>query len=83
MAKKTTIGDLVNFKRGYDLPHSQREDGEFPVVSSGGFSGSHKLQHPFQPNPNPTILLLRRILFLKIRRKAQMIRHRIPKRQRR
>jgi type I restriction enzyme, S subunit len=42
MAKKTTIGDLVNFKRGYDLPHSQREDGEFPVVSSGGFSGNHK-----------------------------------------
>ncbi len=35
------LGDIVNFKRGYDLPQSQRIDGAFPVISSSGISGFH------------------------------------------
>ncbi|WP_033486752.1 restriction endonuclease subunit S [Xanthomonas phaseoli] len=37
----TRLGDVVNFKRGYDLPESTRRTGPFPVISSGGFSGYH------------------------------------------
>jgi type I restriction enzyme S subunit len=35
------IGDIVNFKRGYDLPAYARVDGEYPVMSSSGVSGYH------------------------------------------
>jgi type I restriction enzyme S subunit len=35
------LGDLLNFKRGYDLPASSRRTGPYPVVSSAGISGSH------------------------------------------
>lgn len=32
---------VVLFQRGHDLPLEDREDGETPVVSSGGFLGTH------------------------------------------
>ncbi len=35
------LGDIVNLKRGYDLPNAKRVAGEIPVVSSSGVSGSH------------------------------------------
>lgn len=35
------LGDLLNFKRGYDLPANCRVKGEVPVISSGGVSGFH------------------------------------------
>ena len=35
------LGDLLNFKRGYDLPSSSRLAGHYPVISSGGISGFH------------------------------------------
>ena len=35
------LGDLVNLKRGYDLPESQRLPGPYPVISSSGISGYH------------------------------------------
>ncbi len=35
------LGDIVNFKRGYDLPLNQREDGVYPVISSSGITGYH------------------------------------------
>ena len=35
------LGDLLTLKRGYDLPGSDRVDGEFPVVSSSGITGFH------------------------------------------
>tara|TARA_R110000822_G_scaffold310220_1_gene442236 strand:- start:4 stop:1338 length:1335 start_codon:yes stop_codon:yes gene_type:complete len=35
------LGDILNFKRGYDLPLSSREDGAIPVISSAGISGCH------------------------------------------
>lgn len=35
------LGDIVNFKRGYDLTQSQRKKGPYPVISSSGISGFH------------------------------------------
>lgn len=37
----TRLGDVVNFKRGYDLPESIRCPGPYPVISSAGISGYH------------------------------------------
>lgn len=39
---KTTLGELVEFQRGHDLPTSQRRRGSVPVVGSAGVSGSHR-----------------------------------------
>ncbi|MFZ5452418.1 MAG: restriction endonuclease subunit S [Thermodesulfobacteriota bacterium] len=39
--KTTTLGDVVELKRGYDLPTRDRHDGPYPVVSSSGISGYH------------------------------------------
>jgi type I restriction enzyme, S subunit len=38
---KKRIGDIVNFKRGYDLPVYNRTEGKFPIISSSGVSGYH------------------------------------------
>ncbi len=35
------LGDVLEFKRGYDLPKNKRLDGSIPVVSSSGTSGFH------------------------------------------
>jgi len=35
------LGDLINLKRGYDLPENQRNSGPYPVISSAGISGYH------------------------------------------
>lgn len=37
------LKQMIVFQRGHDLPDSQREPGDVPVVSSGGFSGSHSI----------------------------------------
>lgn len=37
----TRLGDVLNFKRGYDLPASVRRPGSYPVISSAGISGYH------------------------------------------
>lgn len=39
--KECILGDVVNLKRGYDLPHSARSPGPFPVVSSSGITDYH------------------------------------------
>lgn len=39
--KAKRLGDLINFKRGYDLPEKQRLLGPYPVISSCGISGYH------------------------------------------
>jgi len=36
---KTTLGDLIEFQRGYDLPKSQFLEGNIPVISSNGILG--------------------------------------------
>ena len=41
--KDCLLGDVVTLKRGYDLPLSQRQDGPYPVITSSGFAGFHKV----------------------------------------
>ena len=36
------IGDLLTLQRGFDLPSSQRIDGEFPILAASGPSGHHQ-----------------------------------------
>src|SRR4026208_226127 len=36
-----TLGDVLTLQRGHDLPDSQRQDGDVPVVSSSGVTGHH------------------------------------------
>lgn len=43
------LGDVINLKRGYDLPASKRIDGEVPIMASSGITGYHneaKIQGP-------------------------------------
>lgn len=35
------LGDVLTLQRGYDLPNSDRQDGDVPVVSSSGITGRH------------------------------------------
>lgn len=47
--KHCVLGDLIELKRGYDLPSQSRKDGQFPIVSSSGITGYHaepKVQGP-------------------------------------
>ena len=39
--REALLGDVIELKRGYDLPKSARGAGPFPIVSSSGISGSH------------------------------------------
>lgn len=39
--KKVELGDVITLQRGYDLPASAREEGPYPVISSGGLSDFH------------------------------------------
>lgn len=39
----TTLGDLVEFQRGYDLPKSEFMKGTVPVISSNGILGFHNV----------------------------------------
>ena len=39
--RATRLGDVLTLKRGHDLPDSERQDGEVPVVSSSGVTGHH------------------------------------------
>lgn len=36
-----TLGDVIELKRGYDLPDADRRQGSVPIVSSSGVSGRH------------------------------------------
>lgn len=38
---QTTIGSLIEFQRGYDLPQSSFKPGTVPVISSNGILGYH------------------------------------------
>lgn len=35
------LSEILTLKRGYDLPHAARKDGDIPVVSSSGITGCH------------------------------------------
>lgn len=36
-----TLGDVLTLQRGFDLPQRKRRPGQYPVVSSAGFTGVH------------------------------------------
>lgn len=35
------LGEVINLKRGYDLPASKRKVGKIPIMSSSGINGYH------------------------------------------
>ncbi|WP_312422282.1 restriction endonuclease subunit S [Epilithonimonas sp.] len=39
----TTLGDLVEFQRGFDLPKTEFINGNIPVISSNGILGYHNI----------------------------------------
>lgn len=39
--RKVALGDVIELKRGYDLPKSRRREGSVPIVSSSGPTGFH------------------------------------------
>ena len=39
--KECTLGDLITFQRGHDLPKNKMTDGKYPVVGSNGIIGYH------------------------------------------
>lgn len=39
--KQTILGEIVNLKRGFDLPASKRIEGPYPIYSSSGQTGTH------------------------------------------
>ena len=39
--KKHKLGDVIDLKRGYDLPQQHRKAGKVPIFSSAGLSGFH------------------------------------------
>ena len=43
VVKLKRLGDLITFKRGYDLPEKERTNGVYPVISSAGISGNHNV----------------------------------------
>jgi len=51
--KETTLGEVVNFRRGHDLPRSKMVEGDVPVIGSNGIIGSHN--ESTSPTPCITI----------------------------
>src|SRR6187402_3492190 len=39
--RDTTLGEVCELKRGYDLPRGSRRSGDVPVISSSGITGWH------------------------------------------
>ena len=40
--RECKLGDVINLKRGYDLPRQNRTPGPFPIVSSSGVTDYHE-----------------------------------------
>ena len=43
------LGDILNFRRGYDLPHSEMRGGNVPVAGSNGVIGYHDVATEISP----------------------------------
>ena len=39
--RSTTLGDVLTLQRGFDLPQTDRQPGDFPVIASTGQVGTH------------------------------------------
>lgn len=47
--KECTLGDVLNLRRGYDLPHSEMKEGNIPVAGSNGIIGTHNIATSIEP----------------------------------
>lgn len=47
--KEVKLGDILNFRRGHDLPHSAMREGDIPVAGSNGIIGYHDTSTPVTP----------------------------------
>ncbi len=47
--QKTTLGEILNFKRGYDLTKDEMNNGDIPVVGSNGIIGFHDKYNVKEP----------------------------------
>ncbi|NCC19083.1 MAG: restriction endonuclease subunit S [Bacteroidia bacterium] len=47
--KKTTLGEVCNFRRGHDLPKYDMQEGMVPVAGSNGIIGYHDKQTNIEP----------------------------------
>ena len=47
--KEVRLGDILNFRRGHDLPHSSMKPGNIPVAGSNGVIGYHDTATPIKP----------------------------------
>ena len=47
--KEVRLGDILNFRRGHDLPHSAMKPGNIPVAGSNGVIGYHDTATPTKP----------------------------------
>lgn len=45
----TTLGSVLNLRRGHDLTHEEMREGGIPVAGSGGVIGYHNEATPIQP----------------------------------
>ncbi len=43
------LGDILNFRRGHDLPKTNMVNGEIPVAGSNGIIGYHNVSTPIEP----------------------------------
>lgn len=47
--KEIRLGDVLNLRRGYDLPHSEMKGGNIPVAGSNGVIGTHNIATSIEP----------------------------------
>jgi len=47
---RCTLGDLITFQRGFDLPKNKMQEGIFPVVGSNGIIGFHNTYTTDEPS---------------------------------
>ena len=47
--KEYRLGDILNFRRGHDLPRSEMKKGKIPVAGSNGIIGFHNESTPISP----------------------------------
>ena len=47
--KEYRLGDVLNFRRGHDLPHNKMKNGDIPVAGSNGIIGYHDVATPISP----------------------------------
>ena len=45
----TTLGSVLNLRRGHDLTHNEMVKGDIPVAGSGGIIGYHNSSTPISP----------------------------------